>query len=118
MDDITALIEGWLNTCGSVETAASILTEHGVPNIKAYTVEDILHDQHAIEQGWLRDLPLPPSVTTADACPAIYGFADYSDAEIRFDRAPDLGEHSLEILTRCGLSPAEAEAYEEKWNRR
>ena len=65
-----------------------------------------------------RDLPLPPSVTTADACPAIYGFADYSDAEIRFDRAPDLGEHSLEILTRCGLSPADAEAYEEKWNRR
>lgn len=118
MDDITALIEGWLNTCGSVETAASILMEHGVPNIKAYTVEDILHDQHAIEQGWLRDLPLPPSVTTADACPAIYGFADYSDAEIRFDRAPDLGEHSLEILTRCGLSPAEAEACEEKWNRR
>lgn len=112
MDEIIGIIEDWLHSCGSVDAAAEILTQYGVPNIKAYTVDDILHDQHAIDQGWLRELPLPPSVTTAKTCPAVCGYADYSEADIRLERAPDLGEHSIEILTRCGMTPAEAEAYE------
>lgn len=118
MDEIIGIIEDWLHTCGSVDAAAEILTQYGVPNIKAYTVDDILHDRHAIEQGWLQELPLPPSVTTAKTCPAVCGYADYSEADIRLERAPDLGEHSIEILTRCGLTQAEAEAYEAGLNRR
>lgn len=118
MDEIISIIENWLHSCGSVDAAAEILTQYGVPNIKAYTVDDILHDRHAIDQGWLRELPLPPSVTTAETCPAICGFADYSEADIRLERAPDLGEHSIEILTRCGMTPADAEAYEASLNQR
>ena len=112
MGEVIALIEAWLRKCGSVEAAAAILDRHGVPNFKAFTVDDILHDPHAREAGWLQDLPLPPSVSDASVCPAVFGVADYSAGGIRLERAPELGEHGIEILMRCGLTREEAEAYE------
>lgn len=115
MDDVIDMIERWLNTFDSVDAAAKRLTEYGVPNIKPYTVTDILNDRHAHELGWIRELPLPDSVEVAKTCPAAYGYADFSETDTNMAPAPKLGEHNIELLTRFGMSVEEAEKLTSIW---
>lgn len=94
-DEVISLIDHWLNSMENIDQAAVRLDEFGVPNIKAYTVEDILNDPHANICGWIRDFPLPRSMHgVAESCPGIFGTAEFSKAETVLRRAPELGEQS------------------------
>lgn len=115
--EVISLIESWLGTFDSPEAAEKVLTANGVPNIKVYTVDDILNDVHARDQGWIREIPLPPSASDVGTCPGAFGFADYSDAEILLSRAHDLGEDNIEVLTRFGMTREGALKKTEKWMR-
>jgi len=111
INEVIEIIEGWLNSFDKIEEAAALLDAQGIPNIKAYTSEDILKDEHARSQGWIKDLPLPEFMGPY-TCPTMTGVADFSAADIQYKPAPYLGEHSIEILMRCGMTEEEAIAYE------
>lgn len=117
-EDIIKIIEDWLAGFDSAAQAAEILTSYGVPNIKVYTVDDILNDEHAKKQGWIKEFPLDPENPEGKkTCPGVHGYADFSKASISLSRAPRLGEHSMEILTQYGMNADEVCEYEAKWNR-
>lgn len=117
-EEVTALIEQWLDSMGTIDRAVERLEAFGVPNIKAYTVEDILKDPHANACGWIRQFPLPPSMhDAARTLPGIWGASEFSEGETVLSRAPELGEHTVELLTQCGFSRQEAEACYARWNR-
>ena len=115
--EVISIIEDWLGSFATMEEAVERLNKFGVPNMKAYTVDDILSDEHALSQGWIRDIPTPESVKTADSLPGMLGYADFSEGELVLRPAPDLGQHNMEILTGCGLSYEEARRLTEKWLR-
>ena len=114
-DEVIKLVEDWLQSYDTIDEAIELLNKYGVPNIKAFDVEDILSDDHALSQGWIRDFPTPASVKSADSVPGIFGYADFSEGEIELRAAPDLGEHNMEVLTGCGLSEEEARRLTDKW---
>lgn len=114
-DKVIKLIEDWLQSFDTIDEAIERLNECGVPNIKAFDVDDILNDDHALSQGWIRNFPTPKSVTSADSVPGIFGYADFSEGETDLKAAPDLGENNLEVLMSCGLSEEEAKRLTDKW---
>lgn len=116
-EEVNTMIEQWLASMGTIERAVARLDAFGVPNIKVYTVEDILNDEHANACGWIREFPLPPSMhDTAVTCPGAFGTADFSQGEQTLSRAPELGEHTVEILMQCGMTQQQALECEARWN--
>lgn len=111
---VTQIIESWLASFDRIEDAAARLDAYGVPNLKAYDTDDILDDPHAQSQGWIREIPLLPSQGGVTA-PMMVGSADYSEGELRLDRAPEFGEHTEELLRRYGMSAQDAAEYARKW---
>lgn len=114
-EEVIRIIEDWLQSFDTINEAIDLLNEYGVPNVKSYTVDDILEDDQALDQGWIRDFPTPASVRSADSVPGIFGYADFSEGDIELKAAPDLGEHNIEVLMACGMSAEEAEQATEKW---
>jgi len=115
-DEVIAIIEDWLRSLPSVDEAARILDEAGVPNCKLNTMTDILEDPHVVENGWVTDIPPCTGVTSIPAAKAVVGLADFSGGEPVVGGAEALGESSVEILTKYGLSPEEAQKLEQRWS--
>lgn len=115
-EEVNALIEGWLNSLPSIAEAAKRLDAVGVPNCKVYSYEDLAKDPHVLACGWLKGIPTPSSITSADEIPFIIGNADFSKATARVEKAPDLGENNYEILSQYGLTQEEIDSLERKWS--
>lgn len=116
-DEVIRILEDWLADQPSVDEASALLDRYGVPNCKIYRAEDLEHDPHALTCRWLGEIPTPNSVTDIDKVFFPTGIASFSETEIQIDRAPDLGEHNHEILSRYGLSDKEIDRLEEKWSK-
>ncbi len=104
-----AEIEDWIRAWAaarSAQSAFALLAEAGVPAAPVYAVEHLLEDAHALARMSIVKVdhhilgPLPIYGTPMRAEPPI--------ATVR-GRAPDLGEHSAEVLAELGLSHDELE---------
>ena len=113
--EVISIVETWLKTFPDVRSAAARLDEFGVPNCKVYTFEDLYEDEHANACGWIKTIPTPPSVTSAEYVATVMGNADYSKFGVRVGRAADLGEHDHEVLSKYGLSDEKIDELERKW---
>lgn len=113
--EIVALVEEWLASLPSMDEAAKRLTDAGVPNCKVYRHEDLENDPHAVACGWIGYQPTPDSVTSLDKYLTKTGNVYFSKAAIRQGKAPDLGQHNYEVLSRYGLSYEEIDELESKW---
>ncbi len=114
-NEVISIIEEWLRSLPSVYDAADLLDQAGIPNCKLYTMDDLLHDPQVEAGGWLKDVPVCKGVTSIKTRKVPVGLADFSEGIIRAERAPALGEHSIEIFQQYGMSKDEAIALESKW---
>lgn len=114
--DVIELIEQWLKSLPSVYDAAALLDKAGIPNCKLYTMDDLLNDPQVAACGWLQDVPVCKDVTSIQSRKVPVGLADFSEGKTHVERAPALGEHSIEILRQYGMSEEDAIALEARWN--
>lgn len=98
-DDIEKLVGAWTATM-SAQDATEHLQRAGVPSAPAYGVEELMVDPHARERGVVVDLDhhligfVPVYGSPLHAEPAIAAVTT---------RAPDLGEHTLDVLFELGF---------------
>jgi formyl-CoA transferase len=114
--EVIAIIEDWLKSLPDVYEAAKLLEAAGIPNCKLYNMDDLLHDPQVAAGGWLQDVPVSKDVTSVKSRKVPVGLANFSEGTIRVERAPALGEHTIEIFKKYGMSEEEAIALENKWN--
>lgn len=104
-DEMNALVEAW-TLQHSKEEAMQILADAGVPCGACQTMQDLVDDPHMQARGMIVDLDYPPygSFKTI-GCPI-----KLADSPVEFERPPELGEHSEEILRElCDVSVEEIE---------
>ncbi len=92
--ELQPIVENWLKSL-TREEAVDILNTKGVPCGPVYDAEDVAHDPHVKARGAIMDIE-DPEVGT-------YGFARSaphmsSNAELPKRPAPNLGQHTREIL--------------------
>lgn len=97
-------IAGW---CRSVSTAEAmeVLQTLRVPSAPLLGVEDLLHDAQADSRGLFADVAHPRAGAVRYPARAMLT----EGMELRYGRAPLLGEHNVEIYAELGLSPADLE---------
>lgn len=113
--EVIKIIEDWLGSLGSIEEAVKLLDEYGVPNTNVNSMEDILQDPHVKAVGWLKGIPVPPSVSTIESRLTPVGIAGFSETDIRTCCAPDLGEDTAAFLEAAGMRPDTVDSCLEKW---
>jgi MraZ protein len=101
---------------GRISIPKELLEAAGIPNCKLYNMDDLLHDPQVAAGGWLQDVPVSKDVTSVKSRKVPVGLANFSEGTIRVERAPALGEHTIEIFKKYGMSEEEAIALENKWN--
>ena len=112
LDELVAIIEGWLRSQASDDAAIATLKEYHVPVAPILSVPEALQHPHLRQRGTVR--------TIQDR---ILGDLDVPGFALRFSafpqplelQAPMLGEHNEEILTQwLGYTPDEVQELERK----
>lgn len=113
---INALINDWVMSHDSVLDVIAKLDAEGIPNAKVNNHTDLLHDPHALECGWIVEVPGGNCTKTKESYMSRGVLADFSETpgDARH-AAPTLGEHNHEVLSKYGLSIEEIDALQEKW---
>ncbi len=112
LDELVAIIEGWIRSQPSDDAAIETLKEHHVPIAPILSVPEALQHPHLRQRGTVR--------TVHDR---ILGDLDVPGFALRFSEFPDtldlqaptLGEHNAEILTQwLGFTADEVQELERK----
>ncbi len=112
LDELVAIIEGWIRSQSSDDAAIETLKAHHVPVAPILSVPEALQHPHLRQRGTVR--------TVHDR---ILGDLDVPGFALRFSEFPDtldlqaplLGEHNAEILTQwLGYTPDEVQELESK----
>ncbi len=106
LDEIDALVEGWLDGQRK-DDAVDVLLDAGVPCAPVQTVEEVIEDAHLRERGMVNDLPNQGEGRETVPVPGMpIKFAGVDDPEVA--QAPLLGEHTEEVLAEvAGYTPEE-----------
>lgn len=108
IDELYALVETMLATETTAHWIARF-TELDCPAIEVRTVEDLIGDQHLADAGIIveRDHPSEGKVRSL-GLPVRFSNHDRDPTDLR--HAPRQGEHTREVLTELGYSPAQVAA--------
>jgi len=88
------------------EEWAQILLEHDVPHEKVCHVKDIVSDEQALVNNFIRPITYPSGKTVYIATPPMK-LKEAGDVDVQ--RAPKIGEHTAEILLKLGYSAEQIE---------
>lgn len=112
---VIEIVESWLATLEDVDAAVNMLNDAGVPNSKVHAAYELLENEHVKAVGWVQNAQVPDSVRTVSEFPCCAGLAAFSGGALQNERAANLGEHNVEVLTRYGMTREEVALYEDRW---
>lgn len=108
IDQLVALVEGWLQSFPDVASAVAELDAHGVPCAPILSVAETVRHPHLVERGTVRTISDP--IAGEFMVPGMPIRTSGYPAD-RPGVAPTLGQHNAEILSELlEKSPAEIEA--------
>jgi formyl-CoA transferase len=110
MDRIDAAISVWTST-RTLEEVMQVMGEAGVPAGKAYTVKDIVEDDHYQARGMLQIVQLNDG--SALKVPGVVPKLSKTPGRVAAG-GPDLGQHTEEVLASIGVSPEQFRLLKEK----
>ena len=110
MDRIDAAISVWTGT-RTLEEVLQVMGEAGVPAGKAYTVKDIVEDDHYQARGMLQTVQLNDG--SALKVPGVVPKLSKTPGRA-VAGGPDLGQHTEEVLASIGVSPEQFRLLKEK----
>jgi len=116
--EIIPVIEDWLKKFENIQDAIALLDEAGIPCIKVYSNDDIAKDPHAIECGWLVEAPVQNGITSMTKYLTRNVIATFSEAPGTIKKAPALGEHNYEVLSKYGMTKEEIDEIQAKWTKK
>ena len=116
--ELIPIIEDWLKSLDSVNTAVSMLCEAGVANSKVYTHSDLIKDPHALECGWLAEIPTASTIKSKQTYVTTSAPADFSETPGCVGQAPYFGEHNEEVLQKYGWDTEKINQKEQEWARK
>lgn len=106
--EVIKMLETWLKTFDSIEEPMELLSKANVPSCQVYGMREVLVDKHYThpEVGWLIDAPCPDSLQAKGAktyrtCGTNVTMSVTSGV---IGKAPDLGQHSVQVLREAGIS--------------
>lgn len=117
LDELVAVIEGWLKTFDSIDDAIAILKRAKVPCGKIKSTYEAAHDPVLWDRGSLVEIPTPTGFdhkTFRGRGPA----ARYSLTPAVMRPAPNLGEHTREVLSRLGWTEEQITRKQMEWTGR
>ncbi|MHA7599863.1 CaiB/BaiF CoA transferase family protein [Alicycliphilus sp. T452] len=84
------------------------LKANDIPAVKVQTPQDLLHDRHLLDTGFIRRDPHPTEGTVVGfESPMRFGQSPARPTRL----APNLGEHSAEILAELGYNESDIDAF-------
>ena len=102
-DICNMMLSDWFSKQNRAE-AMETLRAHGLPVAPVQSFVEAARDPHVLERDMLQEVELPGGTTAPITGPAV----KFSRTPTRIRRAaPELGEHTREILSEAGLSEAE-----------
>lgn len=106
VDEINAIIEGWMSGL-SAEEALERLEGNGVPGVLVYSAADIVHDGHVVERGSVVTVTDPELGQTA--MPGVAPRLSRTPGKVTH-AGPTLGQHNDQVYgTLLGMSAPELE---------
>lgn len=112
--EVVAIIEEWLLAFDDISDAQKLLDDAGVPCCKVYDARDVLADPHIKSQEYYVETPTPSDVQRPTYL-ARNCNAKFSETPGKILPGPALGEHNHEVLEQYGLSSAEVESLQKRW---
>lgn len=104
--EVVDIIEGWLRTFDDIQEAIKLLEAGNVPSCQVYGTREVLSDPHYTdpEVGWLIQAPAPESLKRKGVQTYLTHStnAKFSKTPGSVKQAPDLGEHTSEVLNGFG----------------
>lgn len=115
---LNTIIEDWVASFEDINVALEKLDKFGVPNSKVKAVADLVTDEHLLARGAITDIPAPTSMQARGVATirARGPWHVLSKTPLQMRKAPDLGEHNVEVLMQYGLNAEEIGRLQEKWN--
>ncbi|MER9165676.1 CaiB/BaiF CoA-transferase family protein [Mesorhizobium sp. M0715] len=113
------IIEDWVASFDDINVAVEKLDKFGVPCAKVNSIGDTVADEHLLARGAITDVPAPTSMQ-ARGVKTIRARGPWhilSKTPLQMRKAPDRGEHNIEVLAQYGLSVDEIGKLQEKWNK-
>lgn len=115
LKDVIGYIETWLKSYDDINVPAKMLKEAGIPSCKVYDLHDVIADPHFKEANWLCEAELPDDVSSRRTFLTRNVNATFSKTPGKIKKAPALGQHNYEILTKYGLSKEDIDKIESDW---
>lgn len=115
LKDVIAVIEEWLKSYDDISVPAKMLKDAGIPSCKVYDMHDVIADPHFLGQNWLCQAELPDDVTSRRTFLTRNVNAEFSKTPGKIKKAPSLGQHNYEVLSKYGLTREEIDKIEAEW---
>jgi len=113
--EVAEIIETWLKTFEDIHVPyEKILNETNMPCALVYNTKDILNDEHLLSRGSIAPLETPSNIKSFDKYMARGIVIRMSETPGKMEKAPYIGEHNEEVLTRYA-DVEYVRALEKKW---